>query len=54
VSKFFCAEKMSTLDTVKVGIVIVQGEKIGEASLIAGSEIGKGEMKYVLCYKFMF
>jgi hypothetical protein len=50
----FYAEKMSTLDTVKAGIVIVQGEKIGEASLIAGSEIGKGETKHVLCNNFVF
>jgi hypothetical protein len=34
---------MSTLDTAKAGIVIVQGEKTGEASLVARSEIRKGE-----------
>jgi hypothetical protein len=53
-SKIFCAEKMSILDTVKAGIVIVQGEKIGEANLIAESEIGRGETKCVHCNNFVF
>jgi hypothetical protein len=39
----FCAEKMSTPDKAEAVIVIMQGEKTGEASLIAGSERRKGE-----------
>jgi hypothetical protein len=46
--KMFCAEKVSTLDTIKAGIMIVRGEKIGGANLIVGSERGRGEMKAVL------
>jgi hypothetical protein len=38
---------MSTLDMAKAVSVIVQGEKTGEASLVAGSEIRKGETKCV-------
>lgn len=35
------AEKVSTLDTIKVRIVIVRGEKIGGANLVVGSERGR-------------
>lgn len=44
----FYTEKVSTLDTIKTGIVIVRGEKIGGANLVVGSERGRGEMKAVL------
>ena len=44
----FYTEKVSTLDTIKVRIVIVRGEKIGGANLVVGSERGRGEMKAVL------
>jgi len=44
----FCTEKVSTLDTIKAGIVIVRGEKIGGANLEVGSERGRGEMKAVV------
>ena len=43
-----CTEKVNTLDTIKAGIVIVRGEKIGGANLVVGSERGRGEMKAVL------
>jgi hypothetical protein len=46
--KMFCAGKVSTLDTVKAGIVIVRGEKTGGAGLIVGSERGRGEIWAVL------
>jgi hypothetical protein len=46
--KMFYTEKVSTLDTVKAGIVIVWGEKIGGANLVVGSERGRGEIKAVL------
>lgn len=56
--KMFYAEKVSTLDTVKAGIVIVWREKIGGASLVVGSERGRGEIKPVLImtlsYKIIF
>jgi len=44
----FYTEKVSTLDMVKAGIVIVRGEKIGGANLVVGSERGRGEMKAVV------
>ena len=44
----FYTEKVSTLDTIKAGIVIVWGEKIGGANLVVGSVRGRGEMKAVV------
>lgn len=42
------AEKVNSQDTVKAGNVTVRGEMIGEVSLIAGSETGRGEIIVVL------
>jgi len=46
--KMFCTEKVSSLDTVRTGIVIVRGEKIGGANLVVESEKGRGEIKAVV------